>query len=113
MRHSGCTGVEACGGLAAAVFLFEATVLMAASASWSGAWSQRIYGTGEADVWEIINGKGILSHVAFQQGWRTLELYGDVMKPNPDDKTPVGDYPCSSSGAAYHKHRRCTQVPDC
>ena len=36
-----------------AVFLLETMVLMSATAQGSGSWTQRMYGTGNADVWEV------------------------------------------------------------
>ncbi len=57
----------------AALFLLEAMVLLAAGSQWSGSWTQRLYGTGVADVWEVFGDHGVLSNLAFLQGWRTLE----------------------------------------
>ena len=56
---------------AAAVLLLEAMVLLSAGASWSGSWTQYMYGTGTADVWEIF-GRDNLTNVAWKQGWRPL-----------------------------------------
>ena len=49
LRKTLCKGIQT----AAAIFLLEAMVLMSATSQWSGAWTQRWYGTGQADVWEI------------------------------------------------------------
>ena len=57
---------------AAAVFLLEAMVLMSATSQWSGSWTQTLYGTGQADVWEVF-GKDNLTNVSWRQGWRPLE----------------------------------------
>ena len=58
---------------ATAIFLLEAMVLMTASAQWSGSWTQRLYGTGSADVWEVFGTHGLLTKVSWRQGWRPLE----------------------------------------
>jgi len=57
---------------AAAIFLLEAMVLMSASSQWSGSWTQKMYGTGQADVWEVF-GADNLTRVSWRQGWRALE----------------------------------------
>ena len=57
----------------AAVFLLEAMVLMSAGAQWSGSWTQRMYGTGQADVWEVFGGHGVVTETAWSLGWRPLE----------------------------------------
>ena len=51
---------------AAAVLLLEAMVLLSAGAHWSGAWTQRVYGTSQADVWEIF-GRDNLTNVSWKQ----------------------------------------------
>ena len=56
----------------AAVLLLEAMVLMSATTSWSGSWTQRFYGTGTADVWEVF-GNDNLTSVSWKQGWRPFE----------------------------------------
>ncbi|MDP7647751.1 MAG: hypothetical protein QGH82_06770, partial [Candidatus Woesearchaeota archaeon] len=56
----------------AAVLLLEAMVLMSATTRWSGSWTQRLYGTGQADVWEVF-GQDHLTNVSWKQGWRPLE----------------------------------------
>ena len=56
----------------AAVFLLEAMVLMSAGAQWSGSWTQRMYGTGQADVWEVF-GRDSLTNISWKQGWGNLE----------------------------------------
>ena len=58
---------------ATAVFLLEAMVLLSASAQWSGSWTQRHYGSGQADVWEVFGDHGMLTKVSWRQGWRPLE----------------------------------------
>ena len=58
--------------MATAVFLLEAMVLMSATAAWSGGWTQRMYGTGQADVWEAF-GRDNLADISWKQGWRPLE----------------------------------------
>ena len=58
---------------AAAIFLLEAVVLMSASAQWSGAWTQRHYGTGQADIWEVFAAEPVVTKVAWRQGWLPLE----------------------------------------
>ena len=58
--------------MATAVFLLESSVLMGATAAWSGGWTQRMYGTGQADVWEVF-GRGSLTNISRKQGWRNLE----------------------------------------
>ena len=63
---------------AAAVFLLEAMVLVAASAEWSGSWTQRMYGTGSADVWEVFGNHNLVTEMAWKQGWRTLEPLNDA-----------------------------------
>ena len=52
----------------AAVFLLEAMVLMSAGAQWSGSWTQRMYGTGQADVWEVFGGHGVVTETAWSLG---------------------------------------------
>ena len=59
--------------LATAIFLLEATVLLASGAQWTGSWTQRLYGTGSADVWEVLGDHGRVSDVSWRQGWRVLE----------------------------------------
>ena len=58
---------------AAAIFLLEAVVLMSASAQWSGSWTQRHYGTGQADIWEVFAPEHVVTTVAWRQGWLPLE----------------------------------------
>ena len=70
--------------LATAIFLLEATVLLASGAQWTGSWTQRLYGTGSADVWEVFGDHGRVSDVSWRQGWRVLEPlrqahFGDEM----------------------------------
>ena len=55
-----------------AVLLLEAMVVLAAGAAWSGAWAQRVYGTGMADVWEMFDHNTLLTTCAWAQGWRPL-----------------------------------------
>ena len=57
----------------AAVFLLEAMVLLSAGTCWASAWTQKMYGTGMADIWEIYGEYGVLTSLAHKQGWRTLE----------------------------------------
>ena len=59
--------------MATAVFLLEATCLLSAGAQWTGAWTQRIYGTGTADVWEVFGTNRGLSEVSWRQGWQVLQ----------------------------------------
>ena len=63
--------------MATAVFLLEASVLMSATAAWSGGWTQRLYGTGQADVWEVF-GRDSLTNISWKQGWRNLEPFQSV-----------------------------------
>ena len=55
------------------VFLLEAMVLLAAGAEWSGSWTQRFYGSGTADIWEVYGTHGNITELAWKQGWRPLE----------------------------------------
>ncbi len=48
----------------AAIFLLEALVLMSATSQWSGAWTQKLYGTGQADVWEVFGSHKVLTKVS-------------------------------------------------
>ena len=57
----------------AATFLLEAMVLLAAGATWQGSWSQRMYGTGIADVWELFGTHTNVTKEAWDQGWRVLQ----------------------------------------
>ncbi len=68
MRRSLMKGIQT----AAAVLLLEAMVLMSTTTNWTGSWTQRLYGTGTADVWEIF-GRDNLTNVSWKQGWRPLE----------------------------------------
>ena len=52
---------------ATAVFLLEAIVLLTAGTDWSGAWTQRFYGSGSADVWEVF-GEGLCLRHGLQTG---------------------------------------------
>ena len=47
--------------------------MVSASAAWTGAWTQRLYGTGGSDVWEVFTDNCIVTQVASQQGWRSLK----------------------------------------
>ena len=58
---------------AATVFLLEAMVMLSCSSQWAGAWTNRMYGTSGADVWEMFNTRSHITGSAYQQGWRTLE----------------------------------------
>ena len=60
---------------AAAVLLLEAMVLLATGTQWAGSWTQKAYGTGTADVWEICGNHSTVTQVAWQQGWRILEPF--------------------------------------
>jgi hypothetical protein len=54
LRRNLLRGIQTC----AAVFLLEAMVLMTAGEEWAGAWTQRLYGTGSADIWEVFGNHG-------------------------------------------------------
>ena len=75
--------------MATSIFLLEAVVLMAAGANWSGSWTQQLYGTGEADVWEVFGDHGSLTYTAWRQGWRPLEPYTTT---NSQFNTTCSDY---------------------
>lgn len=51
-----------------AVFLFEACVLLAAGAQWAGSWTQKLYGTGTADIGEIGTTHRKMTKGAYQEG---------------------------------------------
>ena len=65
--------------------LLESMVLLAAGTQWGGSWTQRLYGTGNADLWEIMGNSEdatkyysntpIITNTAWKQGWRVLEPY--------------------------------------
>ena len=57
----------------AAVFLLECMVLLSAGSDWSGARTQRLYGSGGTDVWEIYGDHAVFTEEAWKQGWRVLE----------------------------------------
>ena len=57
---------------AAAVMLLEAMVLLAFGTLWAGSWTQKICGTGAADVWEICGNDPAVTRTAWLQGWRVL-----------------------------------------
>ena len=57
----------------AAVFLLEASVFTSIASQSSTAWTQRYYGTSEADVWQIGSSNAMVTQVANRQGWRCLE----------------------------------------
>ena len=65
------------------ILLLESMVLLAAGTQWGGSWTQRLYGTGNADLWEItgvpcgmspnLTPTPVITNTAWQQGWRVLE----------------------------------------
>jgi hypothetical protein len=59
--------------LATGIFLLEATVLLAAGCSLAGSWTQRVYGTNTADVWEVFTEHSTVTNVSWRQGWRVLD----------------------------------------
>jgi hypothetical protein len=58
---------------AAAILLLEAVTFMNCASQWSGHWTQRYYGTGQADLWEVCGTHGKVTETAWLQGWRPLE----------------------------------------
>ena len=69
VRHNLLKGVRT----VAAVFLLEALVLLSAGAQWSGSWTQSLYGTGQADVWEVFGNHSQVTQTSERQGWLALE----------------------------------------
>jgi hypothetical protein len=57
---------------AAAILLLEAVVLLSASSHWAGSWTQKMYGTGQADVWEVGGARGNVTQFSWRSGWRPL-----------------------------------------
>jgi hypothetical protein len=82
---------------AAAILLLEAVTFMNCASQWSGHWTQRYYGTGQADLWEVCGTHGKVTETAWLQGWRPLEpLYTahftdstkDYIKWTLEDRAP-------------------------
>ena len=66
-----------------AVFLLEAAVLLGAGVQWGSAFTQRQYGTGSADVWEVGASHNRVSDRAYREGWLTLQPQNKVEYENP------------------------------
>jgi len=66
-----------------AVFLLEACCYLASGAQWGSNWTQRIYGTGTADVWETFSSRNQVTELAWNQGWLTLQPLGSADPKNP------------------------------
>ena len=83
---------------AACVLLLEAMVLLSAGTQWAGAWTQRMYGTGSADVWEVGAAHTRVSELAWKQGWRVCEplvtadfnttLYQETISDTLQERSP-------------------------
>ena len=53
---------------AAAVLLLEAVAFMSLASQWSGSWTQRLYGTGQVDVWGVFGAHRAVTIVSGRQG---------------------------------------------
>ena len=59
--------------MVASALLLEGLVLLCAVAQWSGSRNQSLYGTGQAEVWEVFGNHGHLADSSSRQDWLNLE----------------------------------------
>ena len=75
----------------AAIYLLEALVLLATGVEWSGSWTQKLYGTGSADVCEVFGPYDNVTNLAWRQGWRVLEPFNPAEFGRTDFSRYVND----------------------
>ena len=71
----------------AAVFLLEACVVLAIGSQWAGSWTQRLYGTGTADIWEVGTVHEKITRRGYLEGWMVLEPSAYIHDRNYIDVT--------------------------
>ena len=69
--------------------MLEACVVLAAGSLWAGSWTQKMYGTGSADIWEVSTVHEKITQRGFEEGWMVLEPTSTINDKNYIDVTLV------------------------